>query len=477
MLFLAISGIVWPRNFSMHRIKQLTLAAGDMLMLCIGLFFALALRTLTWPTTTFTAQLSSVWFVFPIALLLLFIIGLYDVGRARNSFDFYQKIIISAGFWLVISAVVFYVAEPNGVTPKTILLIATVTGFGLIALWRFLYNRFLSTTLGTVSVVLAGASPEATKLLQELIHIFAKEPERGYVIKGIVVPAAMEPYETSVPWARSLAELVQKTGGRYPALVVVDPMYASDQHFLNELYDALSEQVSVIEVVDFYESIFHRIPPSTFSETWFITHLREQQNRMYDRFRILIDYCAAVCLFVLFALTYPLVALLIKLTSSGPVLFSQERVGRGGKVFVIHKYRTMRALTSSGSAELAGAQYASENDPRITPFGKFLRQTRIDELPQCINMLRGEMGLVGPRPERPEFVATLTSQMPFYPLRHLVKPGLTGWAQLQHSYYGTIEENLFKLQYDLFYIKNRGLLLDVNIILRTVFVVLRMIGR
>jgi lipopolysaccharide/colanic/teichoic acid biosynthesis glycosyltransferase len=137
----------------------------------------------------------------------------------------------------------------------------------------------------------------------------------------------------------------------------------------------------------------------------------------------------------------------------------------------------MKVLSADGSAETAGAEYASENDIRITSVGKLLRKTRLDELPQVINILRGEMSFIGPRPERPEFVQKLTAAMPFYSLRHLVKPGLTGWAQIHKGYYGTIDENLQKLEYDLFYIKNRGPLIDLAITLRTINIVLRMKGR
>jgi lipopolysaccharide/colanic/teichoic acid biosynthesis glycosyltransferase len=232
-----------------------------------------------------------------------------------------------------------------------------------------------------------------------------------------------------------------------------------------------------VSLAEFYERIMERIPPFTFSESWFLTNLREQQKKMYDRFRILIDYVTAALLSIVGLVTLPFVALLIKSTSRGPVFYHQLRIGQHGRTFRIYKYRTMKVLSADGSAETAGAEYASENDIRITSVGKLLRKTRLDELPQVINILRGEMSFIGPRPERPEFVQKLTAAMPFYSLRHLVKPGLTGWAQIHKGYYGTIDENLQKLEYDLFYIKNRGPLIDLAITLRTINIVLRMKGR
>ena len=198
---------------------------------------------------------------------------------------------------------------------------------------------------------------------------------------------------------------------------------------------------------------------------------------MYDRFRILVDYILAFFMGLVCACLFPFIALLIKLDSRGAIFFRQTRVGRNGRLFTIYKFRTMQSLTKEGSAELAGPRFASVNDARITRVGQFLRKTRLDELPQCFNILKGEMSLIGPRPERPEFVDKLTAEMPFYSLRHLLKPGLTGWAQIHRSYYGNIEENLFKLQYDLFYLKNRGFILDCVIILRTINTLLRFAGR
>ena len=208
-----------------------------------------------------------------------------------------------------------------------------------------------------------------------------------------------------------------------------------------------------------------------------MANLREQQKKIYDRFKIMIDYALAVILGLFFIVTAPFVALAIKINSKGPVFFKQDRVGRQGTIFTVFKYRTMKALNADGGAEMQGPQFASDKDSRITAVGNFLRKTRLDEIPQFWNILKGEMSFIGPRPERPEFVSQLTEKMPYYALRHLIKPGLTGWAQVHKSYYGTFEENLRKLEYDFFYIKNRGLALDISIILRTVNTILRLAGR
>ncbi|NMC75077.1 MAG: glycosyl transferase, partial [Geobacteraceae bacterium] len=164
----------------------------------------------------------------------------------------------------------------------------------------------------------------------------------------------------------------------------------------------------------------------------------------------------------------PLIALAIKATSPGPVLFRQVRTGMHEKEFVLYKFRTMRTDAESGT----GAVWAQKDDPRVTPIGKFLRKSRLDELPQLLNVLKGDMSFIGPRPERPEFVEKLKEQVPYYSHRHFVKPGITGWAQIKYPYGASVEDALEKLRYDLYYIKNLSLTLDLLIFFETIKVIL-----
>lgn len=445
------------------RFKQIILLIGDLVALYVGLFGAAIARSWSLEAGEQFGQLSIPFSpLFFLAAVILFIVGLYDIGRSRNSVAFFQKIGLTASIWLLCGIIFFYINPRATLTPKTILVLTTAFGFGILMLWRFLYNRFLSTTIWQTTVVFAGNTPE----VHELTALFLKEPERGFVTLGTIGEQT-----------GTLRDLATKAGGRFPDIIVIAPHLANSAAIQQELYQALFKQVSIIELASFYESIFRRVPPFTFSESWFVTHLNEGTKKTYDRFRFLTDYTAGILMAVFTAVTFPLIALGIKLTSRGPIFFKQERVGRGGKRFVMYKYRTMQALNKEGGAELAGPQWAQHNDARITSFGKFLRRTRLDEWPQFVNILRGHMSLIGPRPERPEFVQQLANEMPFYTLRHLLKPGLTGWAQLQHSYYGDVSENLKKLEYDLYYVKNRGAWLDLAIVLRTLNVLVTLNGR
>jgi len=453
----------------MLRIKQLTLVAGDLITLYIGLYFALYFRYWKIPGQNLQDLLSPMTQLFFLAAVILFIAGLYDISKTKNSWIFYQKIIISALAWTVFGIIYFYINPKTAITPKTILLLTTIIGFGLVSLWRFFYNKFISTTL-KYNIIFAGVTPEA----KELINNIQNNPRLGYFVLGVI--GEQDSSLPNVAYGKTIAEINNQTKN-FANIIVLSPHMTADENLLKELYQSLFQQVSIVNLSDFYETVMHRIPPFTFSESWFVANLREQQKKIYDRFRILTDYILAVIIGIFFIITFPLIALVIKLNSPGKIFFSQNRVGRQGLIFKVYKYRTMKTLAADGSAETGGPQYAADKDARITSVGKILRRTRLDEIPQFINILKGQMSVIGPRPERPEFVTKLTEKMPYYSLRHLIKPGLTGWAQVHNAYYGTIEENLQKLEYDLFYIKNRNFTLDISIVLRTINTILRMAGR
>ncbi|MFA7653555.1 MAG: sugar transferase [Candidatus Magasanikbacteria bacterium] len=457
----------------LNRLKQITLIAGDLVALLLGLFLALSERYLFSHGSPDTALLWPMLQLFIGAVVVMFVAGLYDIGQNRNNRTFFQKIIIAGGSWIILGILYFYLRPSIGVSPKTILILTALNGFGILTLWRYLYNRFLSTGILKINVAFTGVTTE----ILELIKLIETEPARGYQVIGFIsaesLPAQLNHYQT----APTLKLLLQKNNSQVPQIIVTAPMLYKNVQLLKELYEQLFSQATVVTLAKFYEEIMGRIPPFTFSEGWFLNNLNEQQKKIYDRSRIIIDSILAVIMAIFFGITFPFIYWAIRFTSPGPIFFRQARVGRNGTIFYIYKYRTMKALNADGSAETDGAKFAAKNDIRITAVGKFLRQTRLDEIPQFINIFKNEMAIVGPRPERPEFVAELTRQMPFYSLRHLIKPGLTGWAQVQNSYYSTLEESLRKLEYDLFYIKNRAFWLDMAIILRTINTVLGMRGR
>ena len=237
---------------------------------------------------------------------------------------------------------------------------------------------------------------------------------------------------------------------------------------LRALLECRLNGIRVTDLARFFERVHGRVPIESLKASWLIYGNGFRQGWLRSAVKRAFDIVVVAILLPIALPMMALVAIAIALDGGRPIIYRQDRVGRGGRLFTLLKFRSM-----TQDAEKDGKPaWASPNDGRITKVGRFMRRTRIDELPQLINVLRGEMSFVGPRPERPQFVATLTEKIPFYGVRHSVKPGLTGWAQVRYSYGGNIEEAVKKLEYDLYYVKNHSLLLDLLIFVRTVKVVL-----
>jgi exopolysaccharide biosynthesis polyprenyl glycosylphosphotransferase len=225
----------------------------------------------------------------------------------------------------------------------------------------------------------------------------------------------------------------------------------------------LHKGVRFDHLASLYEEYTGKIAVENLRPSWFIFSGGFRKGRVLMLAKRTLDLVVAALGLIVLSPIMAMVALAIRISSQGPAVYHQQRVGKDGRLFTIHKFRSMRVDAEA----LTGAVWASVDDPRVTPLGRFLRRTRLDELPQLWNVVRGHMSFVGPRPERPEFVDDLATQIPFYGQRHAVRPGVTGWAQVRHRYGNTVEDSLEKLQYDLFYIKHLSIAFDLFVILET----------
>lgn len=459
----------------MYHLKQCILLVGDIASFTLGFLAAFSVRNAHVPTI-FDIQKHTVLFliVFVLWVVVNYINGLYDL-HLHSDKKYVRRFIETTGVALLVGIIFFYIVPDRRITPKTILALNVVFGYGISFMWRLLYNRLIGTTKLQINVLLLGNGAE----MKELISIMNTHPERGYRVRAIIDPTrAIKPADyPGLDIYQNLSALRPAITTHKIQMVVVAADMQTNSEVLIELYQLLFWNVQMIDITSFYEMITGRIPPSSFSESWFLQNLADREKPMYDKIRRLTDYIVALVLFVVFAALFIPVAIIIRITSKGAAVYTQKRVGQYGNLFTIYKFRTMYALASDGSAEPDGARFATKDDERVTPFGKFLRKTRLDELPQVINLIKGELTLIGPRPERPEIVQKLEEKMPYYSLRHIVKPGITGWAAINQHYTDSYETSLQKLQYDLYYIKNRSLLLDLSIILRTVNVVIRLMGQ
>ncbi|MEK7516454.1 MAG: sugar transferase [Patescibacteria group bacterium] len=433
-----------------EKIKQVILLCGDLILLYLALAATLMLRYgQQFFAENWNDHFVPFTIVFTMWVVIFYIQGLYDLERAKTNIAFFRTFGESLAVATALAVGLFYLIPAFGIAPRTNLAIVLLAVFVLLSAWRIAWNAFLATRK-RMRVLFLGEGAETDELIKKL----QDEPQLGYEVAGVLSPTDALPDEIFLP-------------GRAD-LIVFTPTLLALPHASRKLYGALVSQAQLVDLVSFYEDVQKRIPLSELSEAWFLQNLRDAGKRLTDISKRALDGALGIALALLLLAVTPLVAVAVWLDDHGPLTYTQRRIGKNGRPFSIVKFRTMKR-----DAEGDGAQFAMPKDPRVTRVGHFLRRTRIDELPQVWNILRGDMSFVGPRPERPEFVMELTGAMPFYPVRHLVKPGLTGWAQINFPYANSLETNLKKLQYDLYYLKHRSLLLDLTILLRTLKVVLR----
>jgi sugar transferase (PEP-CTERM system associated) len=315
-------------------------------------------------------------------------------------------------------------------------------------------------------VLILGTESNAVELAREALD----RPEQGYTIVGfvgddpqLVGQSLINPKVLGL--TGNLQEIVRRHHINRVVLAVNERRGRMPVNSLIEM--KLRDGLAIEESDSFYEKLTGKVSTGTLRPSWLIFSGPSRRMLMYGRVRRLLDITlSSIGLFLSLPIML-LAAIAIKLDSRGPILYRQTRVGQHNRHFTIMKFRSMRVDAESG-----GAVWAEEDDPRVTRIGRLIRKLRIDELPQFVNIIRGEMSFIGPRPERPEFVSLLEREIPYYSQRHLIKPGLTGWAQIRYPYCASIEDAVQKLQYDLYYLKNQSALLDVVTLFETVRIVI-----
>lgn len=460
----------------LYRIKQLTLASGDVLGFILGLVAAFIIRNGILPTSMdIDRHIALFLIVFGLWVIVNYINGLYDLARLNNDRTFYRRFGETTGISLVIGVLFFYLAPQRDIAPKTILLLTVFFGYGISLLWRLMMQAFLGTGKLRTRVLFVGYSNE----MHELANILINNPKRGYhVVACIDASETLRSQDMGGVDVYTSVKAIRPAISTHKAnLVVIAPHVHQNEDVVRELYELLFWPVEMTDLTSLYEIVTGRIPSSVFSESWFLGHMKQMRHPLYESFRTLVDYTAALTLGIAFLIFFPFVAAAIKIHSPGPIFFRQKRVGQYKRIFDLYKFRSMYALSPDGSAETGRWEFAQKKDKRITPVGRIIRKTRIDEIPQFINLFKREITLIGPRPERPEIVEEIERGIPYFHLRHVVKPGLTGWAVLHQNYTDDTSQYEKKLQYDLFYIKNRSFLLDLSILLRTINVILRFRGQ
>lgn len=452
------------------QIKQILLLVGDYAVFHVALLATLLLRYGAVKPGDFQNHILPFSILGILWVVSFYVVGLYELALTRDSLKFFRAYLEGMLANLAIALGFFYLIPVFGIAPRTNLLLYFACALLLGYAWRLTFNRAIAPALFRNRVLYVGSGADAAKL-----HELLRRSAQGLELVAVAETAPGTRFDTGeITWHVNLDIIDQVLRDRNVQTIVLGHRPDEIPGLRDALYKTLFTQVILVDRASLDEAVTGRVPLEYVSQTWFLEHLREHDKAWYESAKRVGDVVMAIPFALLTLVLFPFVAILIKLSSPGPVLYTQTRVGKHGKLFKIYKFRTMRT-----DAEKDGPQFTADakTDSRLFSAGRFLRQTRIDEFPQIWNVLRGDMSFVGPRPERPEFVQQLTERMPYYALRHLTRPGLTGWAQVRFlTPTASLEDNLTKLQYDLYYIKNRSLLLDAAILLKTIGIVLKRQG-
>lgn len=423
-------------------LKRFILFLGDIFLLYLSLLITVFLGFFkAFNSQIFILHLLPFSIVYFFWIMIFYIFGLYDLHLMKTKVSFYGRVFGAISGGLILGMLFFYTIPFFGITPKTNLILnALIFGIFFI-LWRNSFYSLFSVHFLNRTIIV-GEGPRIENLKKEM----SERPYLGYK----TVPINLR---------GDLLFQIQKENIN---TVIFTEEYESDPKLLKALYLCVPARVNFLDFATAYEMVYEKIPVSMVSHVWFLENLKEGGRGLYDKIKRFFDVVLASLLLILTLPFWILIAVFIKLEDKGPVFYSQKRIGKDREPFVLYKFRSMKV-----EAEKGKAVWAKKEDKRITKTGKVLRRIHFDEIPQMLNVIKGDISLVGPRPERPEFVERLEKEIPHYHLRHIIKPGFTGWAQIKFRYGRSVIDSHEKFEYDLYYLKNRNLLLDIGILLKT----------
>ncbi len=444
--------------------RKFILFAGDISIILFSAFLAFILR-INEVINFLDIYIGASLIILIVFLCIFYIADLYNLQQNFKSFRGMTKVIVSILVGAILISFLFYFLLPYQYG-RGIFLIQILTLTPLVYMWRTLFKTYFKAVFKPKRVLLMAKDWTSTVLYEAL----KGNPE--FMVLGLVngdVELIENPFPTGTP-VLNIDEVDEMVTAGYIDGMVIDLIEKQPNGFWRSLLKFKMSGVEIIGAGNLYQDLTGKVPIRHVNDRWFVSTpgYALLTSNFIQRFKRLLDLVISSTFLTCTLPLMGLIALLIKLDSTGPVFYKQKRFGQNEREFELIKFRTM----VYNAEENTGAVWAGQNDARITRVGKILRLTRFDELPQMINVLKEEMSFIGPRPERPEFVNDLKEKIPYYSLRHSVKPGITGWAQVNYRYGASVEDAIEKLQYDLFYIQNMSLLLELRILLKTIHVVL-----
>jgi len=443
------------------------LLLGDLLMASIALFFGLYAWAAgdAWMdfSIEFIIERPPAWyFILPIFWIIL-LVELYDVNRASNREDTLKGIGLATVIYALIYLIIYFTSAPKSLPRRGVSVFIISTPI-LTTLWRLAYIQlFTAPNLLRRSLIIGAGNAGQT-----MVRAIESQGSPSFLTIGLIdddpqkLGKQLGPYEI----LGNSSKLIDIIKDKQITNLILAISGEIKPNMFKAIVTAQEMGLVLSSMPEVYEELLTRVPIFLLDAEWIVRSFVEKSHTstFYQLTKTLLDLIGGVIGTLIMILVLPFISLAILLESGTPIFFVQERLGKGGEPFNIIKFRTMeKDAESDGKARLA-----EENDERVTKVGWFLRKTHLDELPQFINVLRGEMSLVGPRAERPQWIEYFQREIPFYRARLLVKPGISGWAQINYNYAGTVEQTAVKLEYDLYYIEHRNLLVDISIILRTI---------
>ncbi len=432
----------------MTNAKKIIIFFGDILILYGALVITLIFRYgPDYFQESFHAHIKPFSLIFIIWALIFYLADLYKDKYLRIGLATIQVFAIAIVVSAVNSIILFYLFPSFfNLTPKTNLVIFALI-FGILDLgWRFVLVKIFISGGWRNRLLFIGQSP----IIDEVINYLKNNPQTGYDVVFRTEKYSGQKAENDINQIIDREKI---------NTIVIQPHLKKDQKITKFFYQLISSKIAIVDLVTFYETIFQKLPVNELEESWFIEKITGYR-RLYDITKRTIDFGLALFWGIILSPFIVIIAVLTKLSSrKGPVIYKQERIGANNKIFTLYKFGTMQLDK--------GKLWTVKNDKRLTSVGKFLNYTHLNEIPQLYNIIKGDISFIGPRAERRE-LAELYQQLPYYEIRHIIKPGLTGWAQVNYKPSASLEEAREKLQYDIYYIKNRSLILDLMILLKTI---------
>jgi sugar transferase (PEP-CTERM system associated) len=447
-------------------LRNLLFVLGEGILIYASVLIAASLRFGTDDASLLSGEtLGKAALIMVVCQTCLYYNELYDLKVTDTYLELGLRLTRAIGIASILLALIYYFV-PELMMGRGIFFVSLVFLVILVVPWRYAYKWVLKNRMFAERVMIMGHG----KLCQEIINEIRNRQDSGYHIAGLVSSHSSSPVSISndIPVFKMDASLCELATDLNAQRIVVAMDEKRGRLPTQALLRCKTEGIKILEGETLYEELTGKLFVEKLNPSWLIFSDGFRKPKV-SRFLKRITGCLMASILLL--LTLPLIALIamaIKLDSKGPILYKQDRCGGEGRVFKVLKFRSMIEDAESTS----GPCWATDDDWRITRVGKILRKYRLDEIPQIWNVLRGEMSFVGPRPERPEFVAKLSGMIPYYSQRHAVKPGITGWAQVSYRYGSSVEDALEKLKYDLFYVKNMSFIMDVMIMVKTAKIVL-----